>query len=84
MTEHNGHEDRNLVLFFVIVFTWGGLFWLPIVLFSLTNEPLGSLFATISVFGPLASAFILTYFNQGKDGVKKLLKRGVDRRFGKK
>jgi membrane protease YdiL (CAAX protease family) len=36
------------------------------------------------VFGPLASAFILTYFNQGKDGVRRLLKRGVDRRFGKK
>jgi len=85
MTEHSGHEDRNLVLYFVIVSVWSGLFWLPIVLFSLTvNDPLGVLFGTISVFGPLASAFVLTYFNQGKDGIRKLLKRGVDHRFGKK
>jgi membrane protease YdiL (CAAX protease family) len=85
MAEHDGHEDRNLVLFFVIVFAWSGIFWLPIALFSLTiNDPFGALFSIISVFGPLASAFILTYFNQGKDGVRRLLKRGVDRRFGKK
>ena len=85
MAEHDGHEDRNLVLYFVIVFIWSGLSWLPIFLFSLTvNEPLGILFSTTSVFGPLASAFILTYFNQGKDGIRRLLKRGVDRRFGKK
>jgi hypothetical protein len=85
MTEHDGREDRNLVLYFVIVFAWSGIFWLPIALFSLTiNDPLGVLFSTISVFGPLASAFILTYFNQGKDGIRRLLKRGVDHRFGKK
>jgi len=83
--EHDVHEDRNLILYFVIVFAWSGLFWLPIALFSLAvNEPLGFLFSTVSVFGPFASAFILTYFNQGKDGVKKLLKRGFDRSFGKK
>jgi len=85
MAEHDGHEDRNLVLYFVIVFAWSGLFWLPIYLFSFTiNEPLGVLFSIISVFGPLASAFILTYVNQGKDGIRRLLKRGVNRRFGKK
>jgi membrane protease YdiL (CAAX protease family) len=85
MAEHGGHEDRNLVLYFVIVFAWSGLFWLPIFLFSFTgNDPLGVLFGTISVFGPLASAFILTYFNQGKDGIRRLLKRGFDRKFGKK
>jgi len=85
MAEHDGHEDRNLVLYFVIVFIWSGLSWLPLVLFSVSiNEPLGFSLSTIGVFGPLASAFILTYFNQGKDGVRRLLKRGVDRRFGKK
>jgi membrane protease YdiL (CAAX protease family) len=85
MAEHDGHEDRNLVLYFVIVFAWSGLSWLPIALFSLTiNDPLGALFSIISVFGPLASAFILTYFNQGKDGIRRLLRRGVDRGFGKK
>jgi hypothetical protein len=85
MAEHHGREDRNLVLYFVIVFAWSGLSWLPMVLFSVSiNEPLGFSLSTISVFGPLASAFILTYFNQGKDGIRRLLKRGVDRRFGKK
>jgi membrane protease YdiL (CAAX protease family) len=85
MAEHDGHEDRNLVLYFVIVFIWSGLSWLPMVLFSVSiNEPLGFSLSTISVFGPLASAFILTYFNQGKDGIRRLLKRGFDRRFGKK
>jgi len=85
MAEHDGHEDRNLVLYFVIAFAWTWLSWLPLILFSVpTNQPLGSSLSTISVFGPLASAFILTYFNQGKDGIRRLLKRGVDRRFGKK
>ena len=85
MAEHGGNEDRNLILYFLIVLAWSGLFWLPIILIPLTvNDPLGVLFSTISVFGPLASAFILTYFNQGKEGIRKLLIRGVDRRFGKK
>jgi hypothetical protein len=85
MAEHDGHEDRNLVLYFVIVFAWSGLSWLSIVLFSFTiNDPLGFSLSTIGVFGPLVSAFILTYFNQGKDGIRRLLKRGVDRGFGKK
>lgn len=85
VAEYDGHEDRNLVLYFVIAFAWTWLSWLPLILFSVpTNEPLGSSLSTISVFGPLASAFILTYFNQGKDGIRRLLKRGVGRRFGKK
>jgi membrane protease YdiL (CAAX protease family) len=85
MAKHDGHEDRNLVLYFVIAFAWSWLSWLPMVLFSVSmNEPLGFSLSTIGVFGPLASAFILTYLNQGKDGIRRLLKRGVDRRFRKK
>ncbi|MEM2885281.1 MAG: CPBP family intramembrane glutamic endopeptidase [Thermoproteota archaeon] len=37
-----------------------------------------------AAFGPLVSAFSLTYLNEGTGGVKKLLRRGADLNFGKK
>ncbi len=36
-----------------------------------------------AAWGPLVAAFSLTYLNEGIDGVKNLLKRGVGYRFGK-
>lgn len=38
----------------------------------------------IGGFGPFVGAFSLTYLNEGKEGVKKLLKRGWDYKIGKK
>ena len=37
----------------------------------------------LAPFGPTIAAFILTYMNEGLDGTKRLLGRGLDFRFGK-
>jgi membrane protease YdiL (CAAX protease family) len=78
MVASNEHENRNLVLYFLGAFAWSWFFWIPM------NEAFGNSLTVIGTFGPLVSAFILTYFNQGTEGVKKLLKSGVDLGFRKK
>jgi len=75
--EHNESENQNLWLYFLIAFAFSWLLWLPAVLSS-NGQP-----TLFGAFGPFVAAFSLTYFNEGKDGVKKLLKRGFDYRFGK-
>jgi len=85
MAESNEHEDRNLVLYFLVAFAWSWFFWIVKTTGLIPmSETFGYSLYPIGVFGPFASAFILTYFNQGTEGVKKLLKRGVDLGFGKK
>lgn len=55
---------------------------------SLTAHPIVATFLfspfNPAAFGPLVSAFSLTYLNEGRKGVKNLLKRGVDYRFRKR
>jgi len=50
----------------------------PAFLFDFLSSPFNPV-----AFGPLISAFSLTYLNEGKEGVKNLLKRGVNYRIGK-
>ncbi|MBC7081629.1 MAG: CPBP family intramembrane metalloprotease [Thermoplasmatales archaeon] len=66
-------EKRNLLLFFLVAFAWSWLLWLPEVLFGFRLY--------LAPFGPTVSAFILTYINEGLEGIKKLFKRGIDFRF---
>jgi len=68
-------EKRNLLLFFLVAFAWSWLLWLPEVLWNFRLY--------LAPFGPTVSAFILTYANDGLNGVKELLKRGIDFRFKK-
>jgi len=85
MAESSEREDRNLVLYFLVAFAWSWFFWILRTTLSIPmSEALGFSLNLMGVFGPFASAFILTYFNQGTEGVKKLLKRGLDLKFGKK
>ncbi|MEM3390226.1 MAG: hypothetical protein QW491_12570 [Thermoproteota archaeon] len=37
----------------------------------------------VAPFGPFVAAFVMTYIREGKEGVKKILKRGFDPRIGK-
>lgn len=65
----------NLCIFFMITFLWSWLLWLPEILWGMRLY--------LAPFGPTIAAFILTYMNEGLDGAKELLKRGLDFSFGK-
>lgn len=71
-------ENRNLILFFLITFSWSWLFWLLAILFPT------DVLLIIGIFGPFVGAFSLTYLNERKEGVKKLWKRGWDYKIRKK
>lgn len=82
-------EKRNLYLFFIITFLFSWFFWIPPILIGqgvafptiLADFFLGPF--NLGAWGPLVAAFLLTYYNNGKDGVIQLLKRGVDYKFHK-
>ena len=84
IVKHNKSENRNLCFYFLVAFAFSWLLWLPGVLSS-NGLDLPSVYAAtvLGAFGPFVAAFSLTYFNEGKDGVKRLLKRGFDHKFGK-
>ena len=75
MTKQNKSKNRNLWLFFVIAFAWSWLLWMPEVLLGYRLY--------LAPFGPTVAAFLLTYINEGRNGTKELLKRGLDFRFRK-
>jgi membrane protease YdiL (CAAX protease family) len=82
-------DGLSVWLFFAVAYAFSWLFWIPDALaaqgFSLPAG-LADLFASPlnpAAFGPLLSAFLLTFLQQGGKGVLQLLKRGVDFRFPK-
>ena len=82
---------RNLSLYFVIAFAFTWSLWLPQALIStglisLPQSISDFLFSPYNpaAFGPLVAAFLLTSLNEGRQGVGKLLKRGVAYRFKKR
>ena len=89
MVQRGRSEERNLALYFLIAFGFTWSFW---VTEGLAVQ--GRLGSSILVdfllsphnpaaWGPLVAAFSLTYLNAGKEGVRKLLKKATDHRFGK-
>ncbi|HOQ20733.1 MAG TPA: CPBP family intramembrane metalloprotease [Methanothermobacter sp.] len=68
-------SEKDLYLFFIIAFAWSWLLWLPEVLWGIRLY--------LAPFGPTIAAFILTYINEGLDGVGRLFKRGIDFSFEK-
>ena len=80
-------ENGNVWWFFLIAigFTW--LFELPRTLDSqgIIESPalLLHLARYLPPWGPFFAAFLLTCLSSGKDGMKKLLKKGWDTKFGK-
>jgi uncharacterized protein len=81
-----GGEDSNLRQFFLIAlgFTW--LFWIPDALGKrgVLPDVVWTNLGFIGAWGPLVAALFLVYRERGKEGIKKLLKKGVDVNFGKK
>lgn len=75
MKRQKKSEIKNLWLFFLITFAWSWLLWIPEVLWG------SRLY--LAPFGPTIAAFLLTYINEGRNGAKNLLKRGLDFRFKK-
>lgn len=67
--------EKDLYLFFIIAFAWSWLLWLPEILWGMRLY--------LAPFGPTIAAFILIYMNEGLDGAKELLKRGLDFSLGK-
>lgn len=83
-------KKRRLWLFFLIAFGWSWLFWIPAALVargasvpsgleSFLNGPFNP-----AAWGPLIGAFVVTFLEDGKDGARRLLKRGLDFRFARR
>jgi len=85
MNKHDEPQNRNLLLYLLVAFVWTWVFWLS--LFVLSKSPLEDLSAVplfvIGGFGPFIAAVSVTYFTEGKDAVRRLLKKGVNYRFKK-
>ncbi len=78
---------RKVWLFFLLAFGWSWLFWVPTALAShravlpagivqFLNSPLNP-----APWGPLIAALIATALEEGRAGIKHLLRRGVAVRF---
>ena len=79
-------EKKNLFLFFVLSIVISWLLWIPSILVSfgiISPGPI-QIISQFAVFGPFIAAFVLTYVNSRKDGVKKLFLSGWNIRFQKK
>ena len=81
-------KNRKMWLFFLVAFGWSWLFWVPVALIAnglsvpagienFLNGPFNP-----AAWGPLIAAFLTTSLEDGKEGVKKLAKRGLAFRFG--
>jgi len=88
----NHHQQKNQIVqnadissrfpwkFFIITFSFSWIIWLPCVLAAqgLFELPIPEMIlAGIGAFGPTVTAFYLTRRNQGKEGVKTLIKRAL-------
>jgi len=81
--------NRNILLYFIIAYGFTWLFWIPEALANRGMLPPGPITDFIlspnnpAAWGPFIAAFILTYINTGRNGVLKLLRRGIDTNFNK-
>lgn len=89
MTNSDRSETRNLVLYFIVAYSFTWLFWLLEALAMqgrLGSSPLtGFLLGpnNPAAWGPFVAAFSITLLNEGTEGVKKLLKRATEVGFAK-
>ncbi|MBD3407726.1 MAG: CPBP family intramembrane metalloprotease [Candidatus Lokiarchaeota archaeon] len=81
---------RNILLFFIITFVFSWAFWIPQVMNSLGIIPdsaftdfLSSPF-NIAAFGPFIAAILMVLKEDKLNGIKGLLKKGIQVNFSKK
>jgi membrane protease YdiL (CAAX protease family) len=78
MSRFDTEENRNLIYYLLITFTFSWGFWLPSLLSSLgfiEHIPLYTLFRFIGSFGPFVGAFSLTSYFEGSTGTRILWNR---------
>jgi hypothetical protein len=86
--ENKKKKKGNILLFYLIAFGWSWLFWVPLILvengislpqgiINFLNSPYNP-----AAWGPLISALFVTYLYQRGPGLRSLIRRGVDFRFG--
>ena len=76
-------EKEFPLLFFVLAYVISWIFWVPLI-FIKELAPVGFPITVLGIFGPTFAAVILSYRNDGTEAVKRLLKRGLEFRIGKK
>jgi membrane protease YdiL (CAAX protease family) len=82
---------KNLILFFIIAFAWTWIFWSPFILNILqlpagtgtSNVNLGDIGLILPIilaspFGPTIAAFLMSYRNEGREGISQLWKQFRD------
>jgi len=85
MNKHDDPENRNLLLYLLVAFVWTWVFWLSLFLLSKSplEDPSAVPFFVIGGFGPFIAAVSVTHFTEGKDAVRRLVKKGINYRFKK-
>ena len=84
--EQQTQEFKQTFQFFIITYTFTWLLWFPIVLYTyhLINISFDVLLimGSLASFGPMVGAFSLTLKNEGKEGIKNLLKKAIKYKLG--
>ena len=77
---------KSVWLYFLLTYSLSWLFWLPEVLSSqgINGPIILMILYVIGGFGPTIAAFILTFVNDGRNGVKNLLNRALNYRIEKR
>jgi membrane protease YdiL (CAAX protease family) len=88
MSEKSDSPIKYIAFFIVISYGFSWIFYLLVRIFpefGIIQFPFisYSILSWIGNYGPFVAAITLTYFKEGKKGVKQLLKRGIAVRFKK-
>ena len=77
-------KQRPLVSYFVLAYLLSWLLWVPLAIVNSISKVPEELFLLlfVGIWGPTVAGFIMTRVVEGKDGIRKLLRRYLDWRVG--